>query len=87
MALQKNRGLGITGMLFIFGCSAASPMSITLYHPKTKIARTCAARESAAREIEVLSAAVEACAKQLETRGFVRVDRLPDDYGRSATIP
>jgi hypothetical protein len=87
---QIFNALPAVGMLLIVGCTAASPMSITLYHPKSKVARTCAAREATAREVEALSAAVEACAKQLEARGFVRVDRLPDDIRareKTATIP
>jgi hypothetical protein len=87
---QSFNALLAIGTLLIVGCTATSPMSITLYNPKTKVTRTCVARESAARQIEALSSAVEACAKQLEARGFVRVDSLPGDTAdrdKTATIP
>ena len=59
--------------LLISGCSASeSPLSINLYNPKTGIQRTCAAKESSAKDVAALSIAVETCAKQLEARGFVR---------------
>jgi hypothetical protein len=77
----------------LLGCTTASPTSISLYHPRTKITRTCEIRDSGGGSLkyaEALSGAVEACAKQLEARGFVRVDRLPGEprpADRGATIP
>jgi hypothetical protein len=57
------------------GCSASgSPLSITLFNPKTGIQRTCSARESSSKEADALSRAVEACAKQLEAHGFIRAN-------------
>jgi hypothetical protein len=44
-----------------------------LVHPQTKAMRTCSARESTSKDIPMLSDAVEACARQLEARGFVRM--------------
>ncbi len=62
--------------LFI-GCGSAAPLSITLYNPKTSVSRTCAARSTIKTDVEFLSRTVEACAKQLESHGFVRVDSVP----------
>lgn len=57
----------------ISGCSASSaPLSINLYDPATGMQQTCAAKESSSKDVSALSDAVEACAKQLEARGFVR---------------
>jgi len=78
------------GFCFIAGCTASKPTSITLYHPENKLTRTCAVRDISGRNVEALSSAVEACAKQLESRGFIRVDRLPNDAKptpKGATIP
>jgi outer membrane murein-binding lipoprotein Lpp len=58
----------------LVGCAAAHPLSITLYNPETKVSQTCAARSSIKTDVEVLSQVVEACARQLEAHGFVRVD-------------
>jgi hypothetical protein len=61
--------------VLISGCVAAdSPLSISLYNPKTGVQRTCAAKESSSKDVSALSSAVETCAKQLEARGFVRND-------------
>jgi hypothetical protein len=59
----------------IAGCVASdSPLSISLYNPKTGIQRKCSAKESSAKDTSALSSAVETCARQLEARGFVRSD-------------
>ena len=63
----------ISGELFS-GCGATNPLSITLHHPKTNTLRKCAARESNARNTELLAGIVESCARQLEAHGFVRVN-------------
>jgi hypothetical protein len=55
------------------GCAATPNLSVQLVHPKTKAMRTCSARESTSKDIPMLSDAVEACARQLEARGFVRM--------------
>jgi hypothetical protein len=62
-------------LLFVFcGCgSAAAPLSIELRNPETNQTLTCAARGELTRaDPAALAAAVESCAKQLESRGFVR---------------
>ena len=56
------------------GCGATNPLSISLYHPKTNILRKCVARESTAKDTEMLAGIVESCARQLEAHGFVRVN-------------
>jgi hypothetical protein len=59
----------------ISGCTASdAPLNITLHNPKTGTERTCSAKQSSSKDVSVLSAAVESCAKQLEARGFVRSD-------------
>jgi hypothetical protein len=55
------------------GCAATPNLSVQLVHPKTNAMRTCSARESTSKDIPMLSDAVEACARQLEARGFVRM--------------
>ena len=56
------------------GCGATNPLSISLYHPKTNALRKCVARESTAKDTEMLAGIVESCARQLEAHGFVRVN-------------
>lgn len=59
---------------FLWACATTNPLSITLYNSKTNTLRKCAARESAPQQhTQMLAGAVEACAKQLEAHGFVRV--------------
>jgi hypothetical protein len=58
----------------LFGCGATDPLSISLYHPKTNALRKCVARESTAKDTEMLAGIVESCARQLEAHGFVRVN-------------
>ena len=55
-------------------CSQAEPLSITLINPKTNSVMRCAARQAPAAADVSLSSIVELCAKQLEARGFIRVD-------------
>jgi hypothetical protein len=65
----------IVSVGLISGCSASgAPLSINLYDPATGMQQTCAAKESSSKDVSALSDAVEACAKQLEARGFVRSD-------------
>jgi hypothetical protein len=59
------------------GCAATPILSVQLVHPKTKAMRTCSARESTSKDIPMLTDAVEACARQLEARGFIRVESSP----------
>jgi hypothetical protein len=75
LALCAKLLAGIAWLAFMSGCATAkSPLSVSLYHPKTGAQRTCSARESSSSDIAALSSAVEACVKQLQARGFVRTD-------------
>jgi len=56
------------------GCAATPNLSVQLYHPKTKAVQSCTARESTSKDIPMLTDAVETCARQLEARGFIRVE-------------
>ncbi len=58
----------------VMACTEAEPLSITLRNPKTNTVMRCAARQSPIRPSASLSDVVELCAKELEARGFVRVD-------------
>jgi hypothetical protein len=60
--------------IVLSGCSSAPPpLSIKMYNPETMQTIDCKASDELARaDTTVLAAAVESCAKQLETRGFVR---------------
>jgi hypothetical protein len=71
---MKIGHLAVLAIGLLVGCGTAHPLAITLYNPKTKASQTCAARSSIKTDVEVLSQAVEACARQLEAHGFVRVD-------------
>ena len=75
---QLMRTIPIIALLIsiesLFGCGATNPLSISLYHPKTNTLRKCVARESAAKDTQMLAGIVESCARQLEAHGFVRVN-------------
>ena len=59
--------------LTLSACSAAPPpMAIKMYHPVTKQTLDCAARSTSGEYSPVLAKAAEACARQLEIKGFVR---------------
>ena len=76
-SLARRRILCVTTTLavLISGCTTSDlPLSISLFNPKTGVKRTCSAKESSSKDVSVLSEAVEACAKQLEARGFIRSD-------------
>src|SRR5688572_9948597 len=64
----------LIGAQFLSGCGTTNPLSISLYHSKTNTLRKCAARESTAKNTQMLAGIVESCARQLEAHGFVRVD-------------
>jgi hypothetical protein len=66
--------LGLIGTLNLLACAQAEPLSITLVNPKTNTVMKCSVRQGPAATDVSLSAMVELCAKQLEARGFVRVD-------------
>src|SRR3990172_4116991 len=82
----------VFGVWYASGCAATPNLSVQMYHPKTKVVQNCTARESTAKDIPLLSTAVEACARQLEARGFIRVEssltpseqsnRWPADCGK-----
>ena len=76
-----GNAMRLTTIMFIWACATvfvtacaqtAPPLSITLRDPKTNAVQKCSAREGAAKDSAALSSAVEACARQLEARGFVR---------------
>jgi hypothetical protein len=71
-ALRKCGSLLI--LIQLAACAQAQPLSITLRNPKTDAVIKCTAREDPVRPSGSLSGTVELCAKQLEARGFVRVD-------------
>ena len=57
----------------IAACSSAPPpMVIKMYHPETKQTLDCSARSTSGEYSQVLANAAEACARQLEIKGFVR---------------
>jgi hypothetical protein len=79
MRAPLDRLLLLTAFVFL-GC-AAPPRSlfIQMRNPKTNMTLNCVAREAPGQDNEMLYNAVEACARQLESRGFVRVN--------DATVP
>jgi hypothetical protein len=74
--MRASMIISTVGVLTIFGvgCAQTNPLFVKLMDPKTKTVRTCSAREGTTKDIAALSDAVEMCARQLETRGFVRVN-------------
>jgi hypothetical protein len=67
--------LAIVSATMISGCTASdASLNITLHNPKTGTERTCSAKQSSSKDVSALAAAVESCAKQLESHGFVRSD-------------
>ena len=66
--------LSLIGILNVLACAQAEPLSITLVNPKTNAVMRCSAHQGPVAPDMSLSAMVELCAKQLEARGFVRVD-------------
>lgn len=61
-------------LIQVMACAQADPLSIALVNPKTNTVLKCSARENTIAHNDSLSGVVELCAKQLEARGFVRVD-------------
>ncbi len=61
-------------LIQLVACVPTEPLSITLRNPKTNAVVNCTAHEDPLRPSGALSGAVELCAKQLEARGFVRVE-------------
>ena len=52
--------------------SAQAPMTIKMYHPETKQTLDCAARSTSGEYSPLLANMAESCARQLESKGFVR---------------
>jgi hypothetical protein len=76
----------LIGIGFLSTCVASNPLTISLYNSKTNTLRKCAARESTPKNTQILASIVEACARQLEAHGFVRVDESfvpPSSAGRN----
>jgi hypothetical protein len=49
-------------------------MSIKMFNPKTQTTLMCAASDNRGGDTAALAAVVESCARQLESRGFVRAN-------------
>ena len=66
--------VSIAMKIFLAGCSSApAPLSIKMYNPETNQTLACNASDPLGRsDLSVLADAVEGCARQLESRGFVR---------------
>jgi predicted component of type VI protein secretion system len=54
------------------GASADRPLSIKMHNPKTNVTLDCAARDTRNQNKDLLADVVETCARQLESRGFIR---------------
>jgi len=52
--------------------SGETPLAIRMYNPETNQTLHCTARSETSANNPVLAVVVEACARQLEARGFVR---------------
>ena len=65
--------IGVTLFATVMGCTAApAPLAIRMYNPETNQTLHCTARDQTGKYSTILAATVEACATQLEARGFVR---------------
>jgi hypothetical protein len=54
-------------------CAAKeTPLAIRMYNPNTNQTLHCTGRDQTGNYTKVLANAVEACARELEARGFVR---------------
>jgi hypothetical protein len=54
-------------------CAAKeAPLAIRMYNPQTTQTLHCTARDQTGQFTTVIANAVEACARELEARGFVR---------------
>ena len=72
---NKLTRLGLIAIFNAVACAQVEPLSITLVNPKTNTVLRCSARQGPTATDASLSATVELCAKQLEARGFVRVEQ------------
>jgi hypothetical protein len=66
--------LSATMIIALGGCVSTkpAPLAIRMYNPDTHQTLHCAARDQSGQFTTVLADAVEACARQLEAKGFVR---------------
>ncbi|HZA55631.1 MAG TPA: hypothetical protein VE616_15380 [Candidatus Udaeobacter sp.] len=62
------------GALFTLGCTPSRSLFVSMHNPNTNTTLNCSARETRGVDTEILYDAVDACVRQLEARGFVRVD-------------
>jgi ABC-type uncharacterized transport system auxiliary subunit len=63
--------IGVT--ISLAGCAAKeAPLAIRMYNPQTTQTLHCTARDQTGQFTTVIANAVEACARELEARGFVR---------------
>ena len=71
--LSSHYYLTVLGAFVFLGCASSRSLLVRMYNPKTNTTLNCSAREGNVKELEVLYDAVEACARQLEAQGFVRL--------------
>jgi hypothetical protein len=64
----------LTMIIALGGCSSTNPapLAIRMYNPQTNQTLHCTARDQTGKFGTILADSVEACARQLEARGFVR---------------
>jgi len=67
----------VVAAVFFFGRAAPRRLPVKMYNAKTDTTLTCSGRQGTIKELEPLYDAVEACVRQLEARGFVRVEGSP----------
>ena len=67
-------GTGAVAITIVLeGCGSTSPpLAIRMYNPSTNQTLHCTGRSQSSEHSAVLAKAVEACAQQLEAKGFVR---------------
>ncbi len=73
--LPTNKAVVFLGVAHFFvSCSSGpAPLAIKMVNPKTNQTLDCHAKEPTGRtDRDLLAAAVENCAKQLEAHGFIR---------------
>jgi hypothetical protein len=84
------KALFLVALCVAAGCAPSYPLSINMYNPNTGDRQKCAARERSASDIPVLARAVEACARNLESKGYIRVSDPRAHQGasvESASVP
>jgi len=81
MRSPLNR-LVMLGVLVFLGCASPRSLFVQMYDPKTSRTLNCSARQAPGENRETLYDAVEACVRQLEARGFVRVKNGPEQSGQ-----